>query len=121
MPMRYAILCFTAEELSNANWTPGQDEAVIRQLDAVTAAFQGKVLQAARLLPTTSALSVRKGQPEPIITDGPFVESKEHFVGYYVVECETLELAVEFARSLMVANPWGSGYEIRPIRSLQPL
>ena len=119
--MKYAILCFTSEELSNANWTPGQDEKIMERLNEVTNSFQGNVLQAARLLPTTSAVSVRKGQPHAIVTDGPFVESKEHFVGYYVVECESLDLAVQFAQSLIAANPWGSGYEIRPIRSVQPL
>ena len=110
--MKYAILCFTAEELSNANWSPGQDDQVMARIHRVTEDF-GKVTYAARLLPATSAVSVRKGKTDPLVVDGPFIESKEHLVGFYVVDCESLEPAIEFARNLMGANRWGSGYEIR--------
>lgn len=47
--------------------------------------------------------------------DGPFIESKEHLAGFYVVDCDSLDEAMQFARNLMDANPWGSGYEVRPV------
>lgn len=115
--MRYAILCFTAEELARTAWTPTQDAEVMRRVQQVCDEFVGKIAQTARLLPTTSAVSVRKDKSDPVVVDGPFIESKEHFVGFYVIDCETLDVAVDFARNLMAANPWGSGYEIRPIGS----
>lgn len=116
--MMYAILCFTQEELDSASWSAGQDDQVMARINRVTEDF-GKVTYAARLLPNTSAVSVRKGQSKTVIMDGPFIESKEHLVGFYVVDCESLDAAIEFARNLMTANPWGGGYEIRPIRAVQ--
>jgi hypothetical protein len=85
----------------------------------VSETFDGHIACSARLLPTGTALSVRKGHPEAIILDGPFIESKEHFLGFYIIECDGLEAATKFAEALTVANPWGSGYEVRPVRSFQ--
>lgn len=90
------------------------------RLDRVKADFDGRVVASARLLPTSTALSVRKGQSEVIVVDGPFIESKEQFLGFYMIECDGLDGAETFAQALMAANPWGSGYEIRPVRSFQP-
>ena len=117
--MQYAILCFTKEELTNVGWTQAQDDKVMKSITHTTNEFNGAVRCAARLQPVTSAVSIHKGQSEVLVVDGPFIESKEHFVGFYVVECGSLENAVDFARGLMKANPWGSGYEIRPIYSAQ--
>ena len=113
--MLYAILCYTSDELANAEWTPGQDDQVMARLNRVTSEFDGDIPCMARLLPTTSAVSIKKGKTEAVIVDGPFIESKEHFVGFYLVECTSLDQAIDFARDLMAANPWGSGYEIRPV------
>ena len=89
------------------------------RLDQVKDDFDGRVVASARLLPTGTALSVRKGRSEAIVVDGPFIESKEQFLGFYVIECEGLDEAQAFAEALMAANPWGSGYEVRPVRSFQ--
>lgn len=112
--MKYAILCFTAEELVNADWLPGQEAEVMVRINRVAEQF-GKVTHSARLQPTTSAVSIRKGRSEPVTMDGPFIESKEHLAGFYVVDCDSLDEAMQFARNLMDANPWGSGYEVRPV------
>lgn len=89
------------------------------RLDQVKDDFDGRVVASARLLPTGTALSVRKGRSEAIVVDGPFIESKEQFLGFYMIECEGLDEAQAFAEALMAANPWGSGYEVRPVRSFQ--
>jgi len=72
-----------------------------------------------RLLPTTAATSLRKGD-EPVMLDGPFVETKEQLLGFYVIDCENLEQALETARELAKANPGEGGYEIRPIHLFLP-
>ena len=46
--------------------------------------------------------------------DGPFAETKEQLLGFYVVDCASLEEALDIARDLGAANP-GGAYEIRPI------
>ena len=50
-------------------------------------------------MPTTAATTVRKGK-EPIIMDGPFAETKEQLLGFYIVECANLEQAIETAKDL---------------------
>jgi hypothetical protein len=72
----------------------------------------------ARLLPTTAATTLRKS-PEPIVIDGPYAETKEQLLGFYVIDVENLDAALDVARQLAAANP-GGAYEIRPIALYQP-
>jgi hypothetical protein len=51
----------------------------------------------ARLLPTTAATTLRKENP-PVVIDGPFAETKEQLLGFYVVDCKSLERALDVAR-----------------------
>lgn len=69
----------------------------------------------ARLLPTTAATTLRKTKADPMILDGPFAETKEQLLGFYVVDCKSLDEALDTARELAVANPEGGSYEVRPI------
>ncbi|MBV9511088.1 MAG: YciI family protein [Caulobacteraceae bacterium] len=103
------------------SWTKAEDDAVMARLDLVhqTLAAQGKLGPALRLLPTTAATSVRKGE-EPLVLDGPFVETKEQLLGFYVVDFESLDEALETAKALSRANPGIGGYEVRPIRLFLP-
>ncbi len=73
----------------------------------------------ARLLPTTTATTLRKHSEPPVVLDGPFAETKEQLLGFYVVDCADLEEVVQIAKELGQANPGGS-YEIRPIAILFP-
>jgi len=82
-------------------------------------ARNGKLGPAVRLMPTTAATTIRKDQDPPLVIDGPFAETKEQLLGFYVVDCATLDEAVEFARDLARANP-GGAYEIRPVRLYLP-
>jgi hypothetical protein len=118
--MMYAILCYNQEEVTTA-WTKEQDDAVMQRLGAVQdgLAAAGRLGPVARLLPTTTATTVRKNGDQPLVLDGPFAETKEQLLGFYVVECETLEQALDTARDLGRANP-GGAYEIRPIAYFQP-
>ena len=78
-------------------------------------ARDGKLGPVARLLPTTSATTLRKDRAEPLVTDGPFAETKEQLLGFYVVDCESLEEVLGIARELGAVNP-GGAYEIRPVQ-----
>ena len=78
------------------------------------AARQGRLGPVARLLPTTSATTLRKSGAEPIVLDGPFAETKEQLLGFYLVDCKSLDEALNFARELTVANPGSGSCEIRP-------
>ena len=61
---------------------------------------QGKLGPVARLLPTTAATTLRKDQEPPLVIDGPFAETKEQLLGFYIVDCADLEEALEIAREL---------------------
>jgi len=75
---------------------------------------QGKLGPVARLLPTTAATTLRKDREQPIVIDGPFAETKEQLLGFYIVDCQSLDEALDIARELGAANP-GGAYEIRPV------
>jgi hypothetical protein len=69
-------------------------------------------------MPTTAATTLRKSDP-PMVIDGPFAETKEQLLGFYIVDCPDLEDALDVAQQLGDANPGGS-YEIRPLLLYNP-
>ena len=79
----------------------------------------GRLGPVARLMPTTAATTLRKNSEPPIVLDGPFAETKEQLLGFFVIECVDLDEAIETAKELGRANPGGS-YEIRPMALLRP-
>lgn len=118
--MLYAILCYNAEDVVYS-WTQEEDDAVMAKLDVVHQKLvkQGKFGPAVRLLPTTSATTVMKDQDPPLVIDGPYAETKEQLLGFYVLDFESLDEAVASVRELARANP-GGAYEIRPVRLFLP-
>jgi hypothetical protein len=118
--MLYAILCYNDENVVGS-WTKQEDDAVMAKLTLVTdkLAKKGRLGPVARLLPTTAATTLRKGR-EALVIDGPFAETKEQFLGFYVVDCPSLEEAIETAKELAAANPGPGAYEIRPVGYFQP-
>jgi hypothetical protein len=118
--MLYAIFCYNDEDVI-FSWSKEQDDAVMAKLHAAheKLARNGKLGPAVRLMPTTSATTIRKDQEPPLVIDGPFAETKEQLLGFYVVDCASLDEAVEFGRDLARANP-GGAYEIRPVRLYLP-
>jgi hypothetical protein len=63
------------------------------------------------LQPTSTATSIRDG----VVTDGPFIESKEALGGYYIVEADDLDQALAIAKDVP-SSP--GGVEVRPIMAL---
>jgi hypothetical protein len=119
--MLYAVLCYNDENAVGA-WTKEEDDACMARLAIVQdkVAAKNRMGPVARLLPTTSATTLRKGREEPLVIDGPFAETKEQLLGFYMVDCDTLDEALDFARDLAKANPGPGSYEIRPVRTYRP-
>jgi hypothetical protein len=117
--MLYAILCYHDEDFVGS-WTREQDAAVMQKLAVVQDRLtkQGRLGPVARLLPTTAATTLRK-DGAPVVLDGPYAETKEQLLGFYVVDCKDLDEALDVARDLGAANP-GGAYEIRPVGLFQP-
>jgi hypothetical protein len=118
--MLYTLLCYHNEDVV-FSWTKEQDEAVMQRLHVVQErlAKEGKLGPSLRLMPTTAATTLRKDQDPPLVLDGPFAETKEQLLGFYILDCETLDEALSIARELGEANP-GGAYEIRPVAVYQP-
>lgn len=112
--MLYAILAYHAEGVVES-WTEEEDAALMKDLLEVNDRLvrEKHLGPAARLGPTESAVTLR-GKGLGLVTDGPFAETKEQLLGFYVVDYPTMDAAVAAARELRSANPTAV-YEIRPI------
>jgi hypothetical protein len=71
-------------------------------------------------MPTARAKTLRKAN-EGLVMDGPFAETKEALLGFYIVDCATFEEAIEAARDLARASSSPGAYEIRPISIFRPV
>lgn len=114
--MLYAVICYNSEAVVGA-WSKEKDDAVMAHHHGVLAKFaaKGQLGPVARLMPTTTATTVRTGR-EMMVLDGPFAETKEQMLGFYLFDCETLEEVIAAAREL-VSEP--GAMEIRPVRFFQ--
>jgi hypothetical protein len=117
--MLYAILAYHVEE-DVASWTPEQDAAVMLDLSKVNDRLtqEGRLGSAARLGATKGACVLR-GRGAGVVIDGPFTESKEQLLGFYLIDCADRDAAIAAARDLRQANP-GAMYEIRPVSRYRP-
>ena len=118
--MLYAILCYDSEDVV-ASWTKEEDAAVMAKLAVVEQklAQAGKLGPVARLMPTTTAMTLRKGK-DPVVLDGPFAETKEQLLGFFIVDCESFEEALEAAKDLGRASSSMGAYEVRPLSVFKP-
>ncbi|MEU0939419.1 MULTISPECIES: YciI family protein [unclassified Embleya] len=98
------------EDLSDAERTElfGEVDALMAELTA-----SGELLGGEALADPTQTRTVRVRDGVPAVTDGPFVEAKEHFAGYLLVECDSTERAVEIAGRWPDARYWAM--EVRPV------
>jgi hypothetical protein len=110
--MLYSILCYDCES-EVFGMTKEQDGELMTRLSAVTAkqAAAGKLGPRLRLMATNAATTVRSSGE---VIDGPFAETKEQLLGFYIVDCESQEEAVETARLLAREKSNGT-YEVRPV------
>ena len=113
--MHYAILCYNSEAVVGA-WSKQHDDAVMAKHMAANdrLAREGKMGPVARLMPTTTATTIRPGR-ETLVIDGPFAETKEQLLGFYIVECENLDEAIEIAKNFQQES---GALEIRPVQIL---
>lgn len=116
--MLYAFLAYHDEGVIDA-LTPREDAALMKDLHDVHRQLlaDGHLGPAARLGPTRTAKTVRR--QKSTVLDGPFAETKEQLLGFYVMDFASIEDAVAAAEALGHANP-SAVYEIRPIELFLP-
>jgi hypothetical protein len=117
--MLYAVLCYHSEDVVTS-WSAAQEQVVMDKLGAVEAklAKAGRLGPVARLMPTTAATTLRKDRDPPLVVDGPFAETKEQLLGFFIIDCSDLADAIATASELARANP-GGAYELRPVSVLR--
>jgi len=115
--MFYCILCYNLESEVQA-WTREKEATVMAKREALShvLATQGRLGPVGRLMPTTTAMTVRAGR-EPLVLDGPFAETKEQLLGFHLVDCKSLEEALDVARGLLGET---GALEVRPLAMFYP-
>jgi len=78
----------------------------------------GQYLGGSPLQPPASATSVRVRDGKPLLTDGPFAETREHLGGYMIIEFENADAAIAFAGQCPLASV--GTIEVRPLRDGPP-
>ncbi|MAL02492.1 YciI family protein [Neopusillimonas maritima] len=115
--MKYLCLVYynekTMQEKSQEEW-----DALNRECMACVADLtdSGHFLDGAPLLSTETATTLRVRDGKPLITDGPFAETKEQLAGFYMLEARDMNEAIRLAEKIPPAR-YGS-VEIRPVREL---
>jgi hypothetical protein len=112
--MKY-LLTLWGDESRMADLTPEQREEGMKAWDAYTtdAKETGKFLGGEGLQPTSTATTVQIAESgDPIVTDGPFAETKEQLGGFYLLDCNDLDEALEWARRIPMP---GGKVEVRPV------
>ena len=112
--MRYLLLIY-GDETGWSGLSPEEQAVEMKAWYDYTAWLREKgwYLGGEALDPTPSATTVRVREGKTLTTDGPFAETKEQLGGYYVVQCENLDEAIE-AASKIPSVGYGS-IEVRPI------
>lgn len=125
--MRYALLIYTARGTmlapaeGAAVAAPAQSDGVIDSWVAYTRSVKdaGVLIALERLQPDETATSVRVRSGERLITDGPFIETKEQLLGFYLIEAPDLDSAIEWAARMPSVRQ--GTVEVRPIHPLPHL
>ena len=115
--MNYLLMCCIDE----AHWT-GLPESERAQVMKEYGELQRRLVETGcyraggRLEPVSTATTVRERNGRPLITDGPFAETKEQLGGYHVVDCKDLDEAIAIALSIPTLRV-GGAVEVRPLDS----
>jgi hypothetical protein len=112
--MQYLLLIHDDEKAFGA--LPEADLAALYQeYGAFTTALRdsGAYVGGNQLQPTSTAATVRVRDREQVVTDGPFAETKEQLGGYYLIDVDSLDEALEWAAKIPSAR-YGS-IEVRPL------
>jgi hypothetical protein len=117
--MIYAILAYHAAGIVET-WSAEEDAALMDDLHKVHRRLtdEGKLGPAARLGKTARAFTLR-GPGDGVVIDGPFAETKEELLGFYVLDCASRDDVIAAARDLRRANP-SAVYEIREVMLYLP-
>jgi hypothetical protein len=109
--MKYALLIYSSPERYES-LSENEQRAILGEYMAINES--PGVLGGQQLQPATSATTVRVDNGQALLTDGPFVDAKEHLGGFFLFEADDLDAATEIAARIPAAR-MGGAVEVRPI------
>ena len=111
--MQYMLLIYTDGAVESwDSLSEGEQQAILAEYGAISQA--PGVVGGAQLAPVTSATTVRVQDGRTLTTDGPFAETKEVLGGFYTVEADDIDVALEVAARIPAAR-MGGKVEVRPL------
>jgi hypothetical protein len=117
--MQYLLICCANED----QWTKRPDSQRATIMEGYGNLLyelkkSGRLLAGAKLDRSASAVTVREKNGKPVITDGPFAETKEQFGGYHLIECQDHDEAIAIAQRFPTL-PVGGVIEVRPVLRME--
>lgn len=114
--MKYMLLIYNNPSVIEA-MSEEERNGIFGEVDTIMQELMdsGEWVGGEALANSSQAKTVRVRDGVPAVTDGPFVEAKEQFAGYLMVDCESPERAVEIATRWPDARYWAM--EVRPLMS----
>lgn len=111
--MHYALLIYAAPDAREPY--QARDDGVFDNWASYTKAVHdsGALVAAEQLQETDTATTVRVRGGERLLTDGPFIETKEHLLGFYLVDVPDLDTALDWAARMPLIR-FGT-VEVRPV------
>ena len=115
--MKYMLLIYADEKA----WNDNEREQCYRDSAGLCEdlASRGQYLAASPLQPVSTATSVRVREGRPLVTDGPFAETREQLGGYFLIEAHDLDEAISIAGKIPAARK--GTVEIRPVLEIAGL
>lgn len=113
--MQYSILIYGAEGVFDRLPQEEQDAMMQSHRDLQNKLDAKGSFATAKLMPTQNAITLKPTtdrSAKPVVVDGPFAETKEQFLGFYIVECDTLDEVIDLAAGLSSSM---TTLEIRPV------
>jgi hypothetical protein len=115
--MQYMFLIYVDEtSLTEEQWAHCYQESAAYAMELHA---RGKRVLVSPLQPTSTATSVRTREGKRMLTDGPFAETREQLGGFFLLDAENLDEAIEIAGEIP-AGRWGT-VEIRPLLEIPDL
>ncbi len=114
--MKYLCTIY-GEESQWSDVTPEQMSEVMAAYGAFGEEAAGVILGGEGLEPTSAATTVRVRDGERVLSDGPFAETKEQLGGFYLLECGSLDEAIDWAAKIPGAST--GSVEVRPVMNYE--
>jgi hypothetical protein len=117
--MKYMLLIYD-DEKAWTTFSAAEQQQYMGEYMQFTQQIQsgGQYVASSRLHPTSAATSVRVRGGERLVTDGPFAETREQLLGYYVIEAKDLDEAIAIAAQIPSARSPLGVIEVRPLREI---